>query len=94
VPDPTIIDPTDIVARIDCSTICGTDCKVGASVVTVEVVDRVLLSCVSACGRCRFCKDGRNGQCLGGGGWIFGHTSRPASSFCGPAPGWNRGTGA
>jgi alcohol dehydrogenase len=34
----------------------------------------VLLSCVSACGRCRCCKEGRYGQCLGGGGWIFGHT--------------------
>jgi alcohol dehydrogenase len=38
------------------------------------VGDRVLLSCVSACARCRFCKEGRYGQCLGGGGWIFGHT--------------------
>ena len=35
--------------------------------------DRVLMSCVSSCGRCRFCKEGRYGQCLGGGGWIFGH---------------------
>ena len=25
------------------------------------------------CGRCRFCRDGRYGQCLGGGGWILGH---------------------
>jgi alcohol dehydrogenase len=33
----------------------------------------VLLSCVSSCGRCRYCKQGRYGQCLGGGGWIFGH---------------------
>ena len=40
----------------------------------MAVGDRVLLSCVSACGRCRFCKEGRYGQCLGGGGWIFGHT--------------------
>jgi alcohol dehydrogenase len=36
--------------------------------------DRVLLSCVSSCGRCRYCKEARYGQCLGGGGWIFGHT--------------------
>ena len=35
--------------------------------------DRVLVSCISACGRCRFCKEGRYGQCLGGGGWILGH---------------------
>ena len=30
--------------------------------------DRVLVSCISACGRCRFCREGRFGQCLGGGG--------------------------
>ena len=29
---------------------------------------------MSACGRCRYCKEARYGQCLGGGGWIFGHT--------------------
>jgi alcohol dehydrogenase len=52
----------------------GTVEEVGASVTTVARGDRVLLSCVSACGRCRFCKEGRYGQCLGGGGWIFGHT--------------------
>lgn len=98
VDDPTIIDPTDIVVRIDSSTICGTDLhilkgdvpettpgtvlgheavgtvqEIGANVSTVAVGDRVLLSCVSSCGRCRFCKEGRYGQCLGGGGWIFGH---------------------
>jgi alcohol dehydrogenase len=47
--------------------------EVGASVTTLAPGDRVLLSCVSSCGRCRFCKEGRYGQCLGGGGWIFGH---------------------
>jgi len=31
------------------------------------------LSCISACGHCRFCREGRFGQCLGGGDWIFGH---------------------
>ncbi len=25
------------------------------------------------CGRCRFCKEGHYGLCVGGGGWIFGH---------------------
>ena len=98
VDDPTIIDPTDAVVRIDTSTICGTDLhilkgdvpettagtilgheavgtvlEVGAGVSTVAPGDRVLLSCVSSCGRCRYCKEGRYGQCLGGGGWIFGH---------------------
>jgi len=47
--------------------------EVGAGVSTVSPGDRVLLSCVSSCGRCRYCKQGRYGQCLGGGGWIFGH---------------------
>jgi alcohol dehydrogenase len=98
VADPGIIDPTDLVVRIDTSTICGTDLhilkgdvpettpgtvlgheavgtveEIGAGVSTVAVGDRVLMSCVSSCGRCRFCKEGRYGQCLGGGGWIFGH---------------------
>jgi alcohol dehydrogenase len=98
VADPTIIDPTDVVVRVDSSTICGTDlhilkgdvpdCKpgtvlgheavgtvleIGANVSTVAVGDRVLLSCVSSCGRCRYCKESRYGQCLGGGGWIFGN---------------------
>lgn len=35
--------------------------------------DRVLVSCITACGRCRFCREGRYGQCTGGGGWILGH---------------------
>ena len=26
------------------------------------------------CGRCRFCKEAHYGQCLGGGGWVLGHT--------------------
>jgi alcohol dehydrogenase len=47
--------------------------EIGAGVGTVAVGDRVLLSCISACGRCRYCKEARYGQCLGGGGWIFGH---------------------
>jgi alcohol dehydrogenase len=52
----------------------GTVVEIGSAVSTVAPGDRVLLSCVSACGRCRYCKEGRYGQCLGGGGWIFGHT--------------------
>ena len=52
----------------------GTVQEIGASVSTVAIGDRVLLSCISSCGRCRYCKESRYGQCLGGGGWIFGHT--------------------
>jgi alcohol dehydrogenase len=51
----------------------GTVEAVGSAVTTVRPEDRVLVSCVSACGRCRFCREGRYGQCLGGGGWILGH---------------------
>jgi alcohol dehydrogenase len=51
----------------------GTVVEVGAGVKTRAVGDRVLISCISACGRCRFCREGHFGQCLGGGGWIFGH---------------------
>jgi alcohol dehydrogenase len=51
----------------------GTVAEVGPGVRTVRVGDRVLMSCISACGRCRFCREGRYGQCLGGGGWVLGH---------------------
>ncbi|MFF9809848.1 zinc-dependent alcohol dehydrogenase family protein [Streptomyces coeruleorubidus] len=47
--------------------------ETGSDVRTVRPGDRVLVSCISACGRCRFCKDGAYGQCQGGGGWILGH---------------------
>jgi len=99
VPDPTILEQTDAIVRIDTSTICGTDlhilkgdvptCKpgtilgheavgtvvdVGSAVTNIVVGDHVLVSCITSCARCRFCKEGRYGQCTGGGGWIFGHT--------------------
>jgi alcohol dehydrogenase len=51
----------------------GTVVEVGAGVKSVAPGDRVLVSCISSCGRCRFCREGRYGQCLGGGGWILGH---------------------
>jgi len=51
----------------------GTVESVGNGVKTVKPGDRVLVSCISACGSCRYCRDGHAGQCLGGGGWILGH---------------------
>ena len=51
----------------------GTIVEKGTAVTTLEVGDRVLVSCITSCGRCRFCKERRYGLCTGGGGWIFGH---------------------
>jgi alcohol dehydrogenase len=51
----------------------GTVEEVGTGVKNVRVGDHVLVSCVSACGACRFCREARFGQCLGGGGWILGN---------------------
>jgi alcohol dehydrogenase len=98
VPEPTVVDDTDAVVRVDAVTICGTDLHIlkgdvpavtdgrilgHEAVGTVEAVgagvknrkpgDKVLVSCITACGACRYCRDGMYGQCLGGGGWILGH---------------------
>ncbi len=51
----------------------GTVTEVGSGVKNVHPGDRVLVSCITACGRCRYCREARYGQCLGGGGWILGH---------------------
>lgn len=51
----------------------GTVEEVGTGVGTIKPGDRVLVSCITACGRCRFCREGSYGLCVGGGGWILGH---------------------
>jgi alcohol dehydrogenase len=51
----------------------GTVEEVGSGVRTVKAGDRVLVSCITVCGTCRYCREGRAGQCLGGGGWILGY---------------------
>eukprot|EP01032_Pedospumella_encystans_P030264 gene30264-34156_t len=103
VPDPSIQQPTDVIVRIDTTTICGTDLHIlkgdvpavtegrilghegvgtvvetGAAVSTVAVGDRVIISCISACGSCSYCHQGLYAHCLAeegasGIGWIFGH---------------------
>jgi alcohol dehydrogenase len=47
--------------------------EVGPGVKNVRVGDKVLVSCITACGACRYCREGSYGQCIGGGGWILGH---------------------
>ena len=51
----------------------GTVVETGDAVENVRPGDRVLVSCISACGRCRYCRQGMYGQCQSGGGWILGH---------------------
>lgn len=51
----------------------GTVESVGSGVKNVRPGDRVLVSCITACGSCRYCREGSYGQCIGGGGWILGH---------------------
>lgn len=51
----------------------GTVTQIGSGVKNVAVGDRVLVSCISACGRCRFCREARYGRCTNGGGWILGN---------------------
>jgi alcohol dehydrogenase len=103
VPDPKIVEPTDVIIKVDTTTICGTDLhilkgdvpavekgrilghegvgtitEVGSAVATLAVGDRVIISCVSACGSCSYCHQGLYSHCLAdegasGIGWIFGH---------------------
>jgi alcohol dehydrogenase len=56
----------------------GVITEVGASVTQLAVGDKVILSCVSSCGRCSNCRTGLFGHCLdpegiAGIGWIFGY---------------------
>ncbi|HYJ68817.1 MAG TPA: zinc-dependent alcohol dehydrogenase family protein [Nocardioidaceae bacterium] len=51
----------------------GTVVDIGNSVSEVAVDDRVLVSCISGCGRCVYCRRGMYGQCRRGGGWVLGH---------------------
>ncbi len=100
VPDPTIVEPTDAIVKIETTTICGTDLhilkgdvpavtdgrilghegvgvvtEVGSDVTDIKVGDRVIVSCISKCGTCDYCKQGMPSHCktLGGIGWVFGH---------------------
>jgi len=103
VEDPKIQVPTDVIVKMDATTICGTDLhilkgdvpevtpgrilghegigvitEVGDGVTRLAVGDRVILSCVSSCGHCSYCRKGVYSHCLdaegmAGIGWIFGY---------------------
>lgn len=47
--------------------------EVGAGVVTFKSGDRVLISCITACGRCDYCRKGMYSHCTTGG-WILGNS--------------------
>jgi alcohol dehydrogenase len=47
--------------------------QVGEAVSGFREGDRVLISCISSCGKCDFCRKGMYSHCRSGG-WILGHT--------------------
>src|SRR3954464_3974098 len=55
--------PTVTEGRILGHEAVGTVEEIGSAVKNVRVGDKVLVSCISACGSCRFCREGRYGQC-------------------------------
>ena len=103
VPNPSIIEQTDVIVQVDTTTICGTDLhilkgdvpavtdgrilghegvgtitEVGPAVSKLAVGDRVIISCVTSCGSCAYCRQQLPAHCLNdegtsGIGWIFGH---------------------
>ena len=103
VPEPKLIESTDVIVRMVATTICGTDLhilngdvpevgpgrvlghegigvitEIGSGVTQLDVGDRVILACVSSCGRCSNCRKGLYSHCLDpegleGIGWIFGY---------------------
>jgi alcohol dehydrogenase len=46
--------------------------EVGQSVSRFKPGDRVLISCITSCGKCDYCKKGMYSHCASGG-WILGH---------------------
>jgi alcohol dehydrogenase len=56
----------------------GVVTEVGEAVTEIAVGDRVIISCISACGKCSYCLEGMYSHCLAdegasGIGWILGH---------------------
>ncbi|MBN9132189.1 MAG: alcohol dehydrogenase [Nitrosomonadales bacterium SCN 54-20] len=47
--------------------------QAGPNVSNFRVGDRVLISCITSCGKCANCKKGMYSHCENGGGWILGN---------------------
>jgi len=47
--------------------------QIGGNVSNIHVGERVLISCISSCGRCANCKTGMYSHCENGGVWILGN---------------------
>jgi alcohol dehydrogenase len=47
--------------------------EVGQNVSVFKPSDRVVISCISSCGKCPNCKRGMYSHCENGGGWILGN---------------------
>src|SRR5262245_30047591 len=45
--------------------------EVGKGVSNFRPGDRALISCITSCGRCNWCKKGMYSHCENGGGWIL-----------------------
>ena len=46
--------------------------ELGTNVLSFRKGDKVLISCITSCGRCRFCRKGMYSQCRTGG-WLLGN---------------------
>lgn len=64
--------PTCVPGRILGHEGVGVIDKIGAGVTAFHPGDRVLISCISACGRCEYCRRGMYSHCTTGG-WILGN---------------------
>lgn len=47
--------------------------SLGSAVSNFKVGDHVLISCISSCGRCEYCRRSMYSHCTSGG-WLLGHT--------------------
>jgi alcohol dehydrogenase len=64
--------PTCVPGRILGHEGVGVIDAIGAGVTAFKPGDRVLISCISSCGKCEYCRRGMYSHCTTGG-WILGH---------------------